>query len=555
MSDLKAIKDINHSNDTLYSQTAAQHANQQGNSDVEKDNGTDPEELTNDSPPSQNTVTKTEIADRPHTVFTQRQKAILVLTATLGACFSPFTANIYLPAIDTISRALNVSVTKVNLTITTYMIFQAISPTFISAIADSHGRRPGYVIGFGVYMIANLGLGLNNSYAGLLVLRCLQSAGSSGLVTLAYGTIADVITSAERGKYIAITSLASILAPSIAPILGGALAQNLGWHSIFWALLIGSVIYFIPLALFFPETGRQLVGDGSIQPTKWNRCLTDILRARKLGPQDVESNKEKIELPPRKKPNFLGTLSIVRDPTTAILLLNMSINYAAFYTISTSLTVQFGKIYHLDSTIQGLLYLPQSLGTIGAAIWNTKMTDRWYKRHATRAGIPTDRSRQINILTTKMPIERARIELALPMMVMMSILMMVYGWLLEARVHIAGPIVILCFLGFFAMTAFSPLNALVIDLHRSRSATASASSNLMRCLFGAGSTAVVNPMINAMGNGWTFTVVGLISLAALPLLGFVAIKGQALRAKRLEKETKKAEKQKEKEAAKLRSTG
>src|SRR6202012_1585222 len=101
-------------------------------------------------------------------------------------------------------------------------------------------------------MAANLGLALNNTYAGLLGLRCLQSAGSSGLVTLMQGTIADIVTSAERGKYIAITSLAGVLAPSIAPIAGGALAQHLGWHSVFWFLLILSGCYVVPLALFFP---------------------------------------------------------------------------------------------------------------------------------------------------------------------------------------------------------------------------------------------------------------------------------------------------------------
>lgn len=67
---------------------------------------------------------KVQTIDRPYTIFTGPQKAVLVLTATLGGMFSPFTANIYLPAIDSISVALGVTVSKVNLTITTYMICQ-----------------------------------------------------------------------------------------------------------------------------------------------------------------------------------------------------------------------------------------------------------------------------------------------------------------------------------------------------------------------------------------------------------------------------------------------
>lgn len=541
MSNSKVADTRSASNETLNTQRSDQHTTQQGadgqdsKEECPKDNSN---ETTGRSEP---TETKTVTADRPWTTFTSHQKVLIVLVATLGSCFSPFTANIYLPAIDTISQALHVSVSDVNLSITTYMIFQAISPSIISAIADEYGRRPAYVLGFIVYMVANLGLALNNSYAGLLVLRCVQSAGSSGLVTLATGTIADVVTSAERGKYIAVTSLASILAPCVAPILGGALAQHLGWHSIFWGLLIASVVYFVPLVLFFPETGRKVVGDGSIPPPKWNRCLTDIWRAKKALPKDLESKPDKPTTPIHSKLNFFATLSIVRDPVTAMLLFNISINYAAFYAVNTSLTVQFGKIYHLDSTTQGLLFIPQAVGSLCAAVWNVKIVDRWYRRHAERAGIPTDKKKQINFLTSKMPIERARIELAIPMVAAMAILMIVYGWLLQARVHIAGPIVVLCFLGFTAMSSFSCLMTLVIDLHRSRPATASAASNLTRCLFGAGASAVVNPMINAMGNGWTFTTVGLISLAVLPLPVFCAINGQKFREKRLARETRKAE--------------
>ena len=505
---------------------------------------------THGSPPSaspsrpaeMNPALEKDITDRPYSVFTARQKVFIVLAATLGACFSPFTANIYLPAIDTISQALRVSVNKVNLTITTYMIMQGIAPSFISAIADEYGRRPAYVIGFAVYTLANLGLGLNDTYAGLLVLRCFQSAGSSGFVTLAYGSIADVVTSAERGKYISITSIASILAPIVAPIAGGALAQHLGWHSIFWTLLIASAVYFVALLLFFPETGRSVVGDGSMKPPRWNRCLTDITRSSHVNVEaavDVHLSSHP-DVRQHKKINLFGALTMILDPETAMLLLNISLNYAAYYAISTSLTVQFAKIYHLSPTLQGLLFIPLAVGTLLAAIYNSKSIDRRYRYHAERAGLIVDKTKQIDFLRSTMPIERARVDLAVPMLIVSALLTILYGWLLEKRVHIAGPMVVLFFLGFFKAASWSPLSTLVVDLNRSRPATASAASNLTRCLMGAGATAIVNPMIDAIGNGWTFTITALICLLSLPLLFVCATKGQQLRESRLAKETKRA---------------
>lgn len=515
-----------------------------------------PESASNNAIPLERTAT----TDRPYSSFTSRQKAIIVLVATLGGCFSPFTTNIYFPAIDTISHALHVSISDVNLTITTYMIMQGVAPSFTSAIADDYGRRPAYVIGFVVYMCANLGLGLNKSYAGLLVLRCVQSAGSSGLVTLAQGTIADIVTSAERGKYIAITGLSGILAPTLAPIIGGVLAEHLGWHSVFWFLLILSAVYFVPLALFFPETCRSVVGDGSVEPPKWNRCLWDMIRRKKKSQEDeVEEGKasppdnkqaedqqaEKGATKRRRKVDIFGTLTIIRDPETAIILFYMGLIYAGFYAISTTLTVQFHAIYGLSSTLQGLLFIPQAVGSVCASLTNSRLLDGNYRRHARRAGVAVDRRKQVDL--RDMPIERARLEIGMPVFAVGAVSIVVYGWLLQARVSIAGPIVMLFATGYTTLVGFSALNVLVIDLHRSRAATASAASNLVRCLLGAGASAVANPMIEALGNGWAFTLVGLVELAFLPVLLLVMKNGIQWREKRREKEKRREEEKRERE--------
>ena len=48
---------------------------------------------------------------------------------------------------------------------------------------------------------ANIGLALQNNYAALLVLRCLQSTGSSGTVALGNAVVADIASTGERGKF------------------------------------------------------------------------------------------------------------------------------------------------------------------------------------------------------------------------------------------------------------------------------------------------------------------------------------------------------------------
>lgn len=80
--------------------------------------------------------------------FSLWEKRLIVLAASLSAFFSPLTAQIYFPALNVVADAFNVSITQINLTVTTYMIFQGITPMFIGGLADTAGRRPAYIICF-----------------------------------------------------------------------------------------------------------------------------------------------------------------------------------------------------------------------------------------------------------------------------------------------------------------------------------------------------------------------------------------------------------------------
>ena len=126
--------------------------------------------------------------------------------AAMGGFFSPLSANIYFPALNALARDLKVSNQLINLTLTSYMIFQGFAPTIFGDLGDMTGRRPAYVIGFVIYVGANIGLALQNQYAALFVLRCLQSTGSSGTVALGNGVVGDVASSGERGRYMGLHS-------------------------------------------------------------------------------------------------------------------------------------------------------------------------------------------------------------------------------------------------------------------------------------------------------------------------------------------------------------
>jgi hypothetical protein len=82
------------------------------------DPGLDEENVVNESTPLLAAASPSET----YSVFSPTQKSFIILAAALASSFSPLSANIYYPALNSIARDLEVSASQINLTITTYMV-------------------------------------------------------------------------------------------------------------------------------------------------------------------------------------------------------------------------------------------------------------------------------------------------------------------------------------------------------------------------------------------------------------------------------------------------
>ena len=420
----------------------------------------------------------------------------------------------------------------------------------VAGFSDGAGRRPAYIYCFVVFIASNIGLALQRNYAALMVLRCLQSAGSSGTVALAVAVVADLVTSEERGMYVAYTSVPSIVGPVVGPILGGIIAQYLGWPWIFWILTILSVVVFLLLLLFLPETCRKVVGDGSITPPPLNLSLTDIVRqknrikaGRTADAAQLESVRKNYHL---SFPNPLSTLVIAADKEAALILFCGGLIVSLLYATTTGIPSLFGRIYGFGELKLGLVYIPFGGGSIISAFTTGKMIDLNYRRHAKANGFPLSRNRYQDL--TNFPIEKARLEISLPLLYFAVVGLIGYGWVLDAQTNLAGPLILLFIFGYGSMAAFQVMQILMVDINPGNAAAATAANNLFRCLLGAGSTAVVVPMINRMGVGWAYTFASLLWVCFSPFLWALMKYGPGWRKAKKAKKDEKAKAEAEKES-------
>lgn len=519
-----------------HSQTASPARQQQDAS-----SNTEAHDLESLGPASTNTP--------PWSVFTTRQKRVIVLLVATAGFFSPLSANIYFPALNTLADQFHVSSSIINLTLTSYMIFQGLAPTIFGDLSDMAGRRPAYIIGFAIYIGACIGIALCDSYAALLVLRCLQSTGSSGTIALGSGVVADIATSAERGVWMGWATSGPMIAPALAPVLGGIFAQFLGWRWIFWFLVILAGAFMVPFLIFFPETGRNVVGNGSIPPQGWNMSLLNYLSVRRqkqiAGIDQLTrtvSHQTLTMKRPLRIPNPLHTLAVILEKDVGLLLFYNSLVYCAFYDVMASFPSLLSTIYHYDALQIGLCFLPFGAGCFLAPLCVGRFMDWNFRRTAHRIGYEIVRGKANDLRT--FPIEQVRIQIAFPLVSIGIAALLAYGWTLTAHPTPLPALLVLQFIMGVTLTgAFNAMSVMLVDLYPLSPATATAANNLVRCLMGAGATAVIDYMISAMGRGGCFTFIAGVVAAFSPILWVLQKWGPQWReARRVRVEQEKAAK-------------
>ncbi|KAK6085247.1 major facilitator superfamily transporter [Seiridium cupressi] len=464
-------------------------------------------------------------SEAPYAIWTVNQKRFIIFCVSITGLLSPLTGSVYLPAMNQIASDLGVRISLINLTITTYQIFQGLAPSFVASIADTRGRRPAYLLALGIYVVANLALALQWSYPALLVLRCLQSAGSSATIALGSAVVSDLVTRAERGSYIGWSSMGISLGPALGPVIGGLLSGNQGWRSIFWFLMIFGGILLMAIITWVPETCRAVVGNGSVRPQKWNVTLLQWIMASK-GVEQVEERLETITKP-RRRPNPLSALKILAEPEGGITLSYGSLLFAGYFMVMTTLSEQLASRFGFDSVKIGLCYLPLGFGSLLSRFTAGQLFDWNFRRHSRKLGIPLDFKKEQKIEVY--PIERIRLEICIPMVYISCGTVLAYAWTMQSNSSLAGIEVALFFQGLFFSGALQGMNTLIVDTHQDTPATATAANNLFRCLMSAGGTAVAPILIEKIGVGLMGVFISGVWLIFSPCLWLVLYKGEGWR--------------------------
>jgi MFS family permease len=150
-------------------------------------------------------------------------------------------------------------------------------------------------------------------------------------------------------------------APTIGPVLGGVIVEKAGWQWIFRFLTILSGLNLVLVTFCLPETGRAIVGNGSLPASGINRTPISCMTSRRQ-PSPTPSPLQKPKL---RVPNPLLALKILFKKDAALLMFANGVFYINYQCSQSSLSSLFMSTYGLNALQAGLCYLPYGIATTG----------------------------------------------------------------------------------------------------------------------------------------------------------------------------------------------
>ncbi|KAG1724529.1 MFS polyamine transporter [Suillus lakei] len=428
--------------------------------------------------------------------WSNRRKWAATIIISSFTFISPGSSSMIAPATGQVASAFGIN-NDVVLALTTsiFVLAYAMGPLFLGPLSEIYGRSRVMQLANLWYLVWNLVCGFAQSESQLLVFRFLAGLGGSAPLSIGGGVLGDCWRPHERGKAVAIYSLAPLLGPVVGPITGAWIAERSTWRWVFWSTSI-------------VDAAIQIVGLFSLQetyaPLLLERKAERIRRSMDAEKAPYREIRTVFEGQDRSWRNIMTTaLSrpfalFVHEPIVQFLGVYMAYLYGILYLFLTTIPSIFQGVYQQPVGIAGLHYTALGIGLFVASQLNGKTIDKVYAHLKSKNG------------------GVGKPEFRLPAMVPGSLLLpigcLIVGWTTEAHTHWMAPDIGIALVGAGIILNFQCIQTYIVDCFTLHAASALAAVSFLRSLAGFGFPLFAPAMYKALGFGKGDTILAVVAI-------------------------------------------
>lgn len=180
--------------------------------------------------------------------------AALIVTLGILAAFGPMSIDMYLPSLPTLQSDFAATTSQVQLTLSGFTIGFAVGQLIYGPLSDRLGRKGMLIAGIALYVVTSALCAVEQDIDRLIVLRFVQALGGGAGTVMTRAIVRDLYDKDAAARVLSLMVLVTMLAPLVAPFVGGYILKWTGWRAIFWLLTGFGVLCLVLTVLRLPET-------------------------------------------------------------------------------------------------------------------------------------------------------------------------------------------------------------------------------------------------------------------------------------------------------------
>ncbi|KAJ3505032.1 hypothetical protein NLJ89_g7631 [Agrocybe chaxingu] len=430
--------------------------------------------------------------------WSYKKKWAATLVVSSFTFISPVSSSMVAPASEQIAQQFGItSSVLIAMTTSVFILGYAVGPLFIGPLSEIYGRSRVLQLSNLFYLAWNTGCGFAQNQSQLIAFRFLAGIGGSAPLSVGGGVLGDTWHPEERGKAIAIYSLAPLLGPVIGPVCGGWIAERSTWRWVFWSTSIVDVIIQISGLFFLRETFAPFLLE---QKAKGIRANMDPEKAGKYKHVRTvyESSDDRSWKSIFRKALIRPFQLFAFETIVQLLGIYMAFVYGLFYLFLTTMPEIFARVYHQRVGIAGLNYISLGVGLTIVSQVNARVMDKiyiYFKKKNNGVGEP-----------------EFRLPSMMPGTILLPFGLLLSGWSAQQGLHwIVTDVGIAC-VGAGMILVFQAIQTYLVDAFTLHAASALAAASCLRSLAGFGFPLFAPAMYAKLGYGKGDTILACLAI-------------------------------------------
>ncbi|RXJ65910.1 Bcr/CflA family drug resistance efflux transporter [Halarcobacter ebronensis] len=172
----------------------------------------------------------------------------LIILLSILSSVAPIATDTYIPSIPVIASDFNVSIEKIELTLSIFLIGFSIGQIFGGPLSDRIGRRKSSIYGLLGFALFSFMMIYSTTVYELWIFRFIEAFFGGIVVVNAMAVVRDKFHGTEAAKVFSLIGTIRSIAPLIAPAIGSFIIHFFSWHAVFlyltfYALFTAFLIY------------------------------------------------------------------------------------------------------------------------------------------------------------------------------------------------------------------------------------------------------------------------------------------------------------------------